>query len=51
MRDKVTQVLMNLLGNALKFTPADGQVTVTVATRRGRLGADRRGRHRTGDCR
>ena len=29
--DKVTQVLMNLLGNALKFTPADGQVTVTVA--------------------
>jgi signal transduction histidine kinase len=28
--DKVTQVLMNLLGNALKFTPADGQVTVTV---------------------
>jgi len=29
--DKVTQVLMNLLGNALKFTPADGRVTVTVA--------------------
>jgi signal transduction histidine kinase len=29
--DKVTQVLMNLLGNALKFTPTDGQVTVTVA--------------------
>lgn len=28
--DKVTQVLMNLLGNALKFTPADGRVTVTV---------------------
>jgi signal transduction histidine kinase len=31
-RDKVTQVLMNLLGNALKFTPAHGHITVTVAT-------------------
>ena len=49
--DKVTQVLMNLLGNALKFTPADGQVTVTVAHDGVRLGADRRGRHRTGHCR
>ena len=30
-RDQVTQVLMNLLGNALKFTPAHGHITVTIA--------------------
>jgi signal transduction histidine kinase len=30
-RDKVTQVLMNLLGNALKFTPAHGHITVAIA--------------------
>jgi PAS domain S-box-containing protein len=29
-RDKVTQVLMNLIGNAVKFTPQNGKVTVTV---------------------
>lgn len=29
-RDKVTQVFMNLIGNALKFTPPQGRVTVAV---------------------
>jgi signal transduction histidine kinase len=29
-RDKVTQVLMNFTGNALKFTPAQGQVAVAI---------------------
>jgi PAS domain S-box-containing protein len=29
-RDKVTQVLMNLIGNAVKFTPQDGKVTVAM---------------------
>jgi len=29
-RDKITQVLVNIVGNAVKFTPANGKVTITV---------------------
>jgi signal transduction histidine kinase len=34
--EKVTQVLMNLIGNAIKFTPSLGAVTVDVARTHGR---------------
>jgi PAS domain S-box-containing protein len=29
-RDKVVQVLMNLIGNAVKFTPPQGEITVVI---------------------
>jgi signal transduction histidine kinase len=34
-REKLSQILLNLLGNAGKFTPAGGQVVIDAATRAG----------------
>ena len=33
-RDKVTQILMNLIGNAIKFTPEQGKVSVAIEKKR-----------------
>ncbi len=37
-RDRIMQVMSNLIGNALKFTPAGGQVTVFVSPVAGGVG-------------
>ena len=36
-RDKIVQVLMNLVGNAIKFTPPQGRVSVDVKHQEGEL--------------
>ena len=39
-RDKITTAIGNLIGNALKYTPKGGEVTVTVGTAEGKLSVD-----------
>ena len=36
-RDQIEQVLINLLDNAIKFTPAEGQIQVTIRRQAGHL--------------
>jgi PAS domain S-box-containing protein len=36
-RDQIEQVLMNLISNAIKYSPEGGRVTITLATREGDL--------------
>jgi signal transduction histidine kinase len=36
-REKVKRVIMNLLSNSIKYTPAEGKVKITVAKNRGHL--------------
>lgn len=39
-RDKIVMALHNLIGNAIKYTPAGGEVTVRVAEEKGQLTVD-----------
>jgi signal transduction histidine kinase len=39
-RDKIVMALHNLIGNAIKYTPAGGEVTVRVSEEKGQLAID-----------